>query len=224
MLHTRERVLVVEDNSSFAHVLTRAFRARSFDVVAVSDASGAIAAAAATPIDYIVLDLKLGNESGLSLIRPLLALNVRSKILVLTGFSSIETAVDSIKAGACHYLVKPANIEEIMTGLGLGSTGMAGQTGAPRRNRSRSLDEIEWAHILQTLRDCGGNVSATARMLKMNMRTLQRKIASRKQKTGMANFLKDIRIKAFRKSDVAPPGLRTELTESGRSRQALLPD
>lgn len=193
MRTTSRHVLIIDDDPTFARVMTRAFRKRDFDVISVRDGSGAIAAVAAMPIDYIVLDLMLSNESGLSLIQPLRTLNPDVRILILTGFASTATAVDSIKAGAYHYLVKPASIEEIMAGLGLGSYQETSTAKPPKRRQSRSVHEIEWAHILQTLRYCDGNVSATARMLKMHLRTLQRKIAAKVQEPGKEHFLSDIR-------------------------------
>lgn len=188
------RVLIIDDDPLFAGVLVNAFRARNFEVYSACDSNSAIAAATAMPIGYVVLDLKLGNESGLALIQPLLALNPDSRILMLTGFANTATAVASIKTGACDYLIKPVSIDEIMACLGLSSTNGSGVV-VPLM-REWSLQEIEWGHILRTLRDCDGNVSATARKLKMHIRTLQRKIAMKVRKSEMSYVLADMREKA----------------------------
>lgn len=186
----RERILVVDDDQYFAQVLRRAFVARNFDTVTAHNIDGAILAATTTPIDHVVLDLKLGDESGLSLIKPLLALRPDLKILVLTGFANISSAVDSIKTGAFQYLSKPASIEEILTALGLATPHADTETS---RQVSPTLNDVEWEHIFRVLRDCHGNVAATARMLKMNLRTLQRKIAAKRHEPGMSNILTDLR-------------------------------
>ena len=173
----RKHVLVVEDDPDLARVLIRAFRARRLEAVSVRDPDEAIAAARQQPPDYAILDLRLGERSGLALIRPLKAINPAARVLVLTGYASVATAVDSIKLGACHYMAKPAYIDEIIRALGLEDGGTANDgTAAPEGKRG--FGDLEWKHIQHTLRRHGGNISATARVLGMHRRTLQRKLTA----------------------------------------------
>ncbi|WIM04755.1 MAG: response regulator [Candidatus Nitricoxidivorans perseverans] len=172
------RILIVEDDPDMARVLTRALRSRGFETVSVRDVDAALAAADAAPPDYAILDLKLETGSGLSLIGPLKSINPAVKVLILTGYASIATAVDAIKLGASHYLAKPAYIGEILSGLGIDAVTADNDAGAAIDQEKRySLAELEWKHILRTLSDQGGNVSAAARALNMHRRTLQRKLA-----------------------------------------------
>lgn len=197
----RKRILVVDDEPYFAQVLKRAFVARGFDTVTAHNIDGAITSATTAPIDHVVLDLKLGEESGLSLIRPLLDLRPDLKILVLTGFANISSAVNAIKAGAFQYMSKPASIEEILNALDIAVPHTDTET---FRQVSPSLDDVEWDHIFRALRTCHGNVSATARMLKMNLRTLQRKISAKKCEPGMSSILSDLRDNAAQQ-EINPP-------------------
>lgn len=196
-----KHVLLIEDDPDFSRALERAFRARHFEVASARNVQDALDRAGVRPPDCVVLDLNLDNESGLLLIKPLLRLNPAAKILVLTGYGSTATAVDSIKAGACHYLVKPVYMEEVIAGLGIDSgedsPGIAKANGSERRH---SLEEIEWEHILKALRASHGNVSAAARMLRMHLRTLQRKIASRKN-TDPDFSLEDLRREAANEAE-----------------------
>lgn len=174
----RKHILVVEDDPDLARVLTRAFRARRLEAVSVRDADEAMAAARRQPPDYAILDLRLGERSGLALIRPLKAINPAARVLVLTGYASIATAVDSIKLGACHYMAKPAYVDEIVSALGIAADGTDDEGAAAAASR-RGFGNLAWKHILHTLHRHGGNISATARVLGMHRRTLQRKLAAR---------------------------------------------
>lgn len=175
----RKHILVVEDDPDLARVLTRAFRARRLEAVSVRDADEAIAAARKQPPDYAILDLRLGERSGLALIRPIKVINPAARVLVLTGYASIATAVDSIKLGACQYLAKPAYIDEIVCALGIDGGGAADIDGAVMPGGKRGFGDLEWKHIMHMLRSLGGNISAAARALGMHRRTLQRKLSAR---------------------------------------------
>jgi two-component system response regulator RegA len=191
-MHNKKRVLIVEDNPDLSRVLTRAFRKRNMEAVSVSDPDAALMTATVLPPDYAVIDLQLGEASGMSLIRPLLGINPAARILMLTGYASIATAVDSIKLGATQYLAKPAYIDEIISALGIDP--VAAATAVSTGSARRSLDDLEWKQILTVLRDLHGNVTAAARALGMYRRTLQRKLAARADAEGK-DVLSEIRQK-----------------------------
>jgi two-component system response regulator RegA len=124
--------------------------------------------------DYIVLDLNMPGTSGLVVLPHLLELAPTARLLVLTGYSSIATAVQATKAGACNYLCKPASIDEIIAALGGGTVPQADVAQQPT-----SLNRLEWEHLQRVLQENDGNISATARALGMHRRTLQRKLQKR---------------------------------------------
>jgi len=169
------RILVVDDDVYFASALVQALRRRGYEAEAAGSHAEALALARAASHDAAVLDLKLAEESGLSLIGPLKALLPDIRILLLTGYASIATAVEAIKLGATHYLPKPADADEILAALGRD----AGDEAIVPPDDPMSVDRLEWEHIQKVLAEHDGNVSATARALKMHRRTLQRKLAKR---------------------------------------------
>lgn len=168
--------MIVEDDVTFARTLQRSFERRGY---AVSHASSAIALedviARGTPA-YAVVDLKLGTVSGLACVQRLHALDPAMRIVVLTGFASIATAVEAIKLGACHYLPKPANTDDIEAAFGKAH----GDSAAPIVGRPTSLKTLEWERINEELADNGFNISETARRLGMHRRTLARKLEKRR--------------------------------------------
>ena len=195
-MHNKKRVLIVEDNPDLSRVLTRAFRARNLEVVSVSDPDAALKAASNLPPDYAVVDLRLGGHSGLNLIGPLLVVNPVTRILILTGYASIATAVDSIKLGATQYMAKPAHVEDIALALGIDSAGRSDAAEDVPTRAGRGLVELEWKQILGALRATGGNLTEAARVLGMYRRTLQRKLAARSVVDGR-DFLSEIRKQAL---------------------------
>jgi two-component system response regulator RegA len=172
---TSWRILVVDDDATYAASLARALTRRGHQVQIAANATAALERVRAERFDAAVLDLKLAEESGLGLIPPLLARCPGLRILLLTGYASIATAVQAIKLGATHYLPKPASVDEILAALGHAD----GDTDLPPPPTPLSVDRLEWEHIQKVLAEHGGNVSATARALKMHRRTLQRKLAKR---------------------------------------------
>lgn len=172
------QVLVIDDDPTFNAVLARALTRRGYAVSGATDAATALASALATRPDAVVLDLNLGSSSGLQLIRPLLDIAPDCRIIVLTGYASIATAVDAIKLGATQYFAKPIEVEAIVaafeTPAELEPTGEAEVSSDPL-----SVGRLEWEHIQRVLLEHEGNISATARALKMHRRTLQRKLAKR---------------------------------------------
>ena len=167
--------LVVDDDDAFRDVLAAALRRRGYAVEVAADAANGLDQARREAPDDAVIDLRLGDDSGLGLIEPLLALNPAVRIVVLTGFASIATAVQAIKLGAVHYLTKPADAAEIIAAFGRD----AGDAAVDLAARPTPLDQLAWEHIQNTLAACDGNVSVAARRLGLHRRTLQRKLLKR---------------------------------------------
>ncbi len=168
-------LLLVDDDPIFRDVLATALRRRGFTVRTAHDVASATALAEADPPEYAVVDLRMPGPSGLKLVATLRRLDPETRIVVLTGYASIATAVEAIKLGATHYLAKPADADEIVAALNRGEANPElGVTAQPL-----SVDRLEWEHIQRVLAEHEGNISATARALKMHRRTLQRKLAKR---------------------------------------------
>lgn len=170
-----EITLVIDDDPSFNAILVRTLERRGYTARGAHDAGSALALARELLPPRIVLDLNLNGSSGLTLIPPLLALNPACRIVVLTGYASIATAVDAVKLGAVQYLAKPVEIEAILTAFADDDPDMA----SAASDEPLSVDRLEWEHIQRVLNENDGNISATARALKMHRRTLQRKLAKR---------------------------------------------
>ena len=168
-------LLIVEDDDSFAKALKRSFERRNYRVVLTADISQVQSLADAEAPGYAVVDLKLGNASGLSVVRLLREHDPEMLIVVLTGFASITTAVEAIKLGACNYLVKPSNSDEIEAAFKRTS----GDADVRIASRSTSIKTQEWERIHEVLAETGFNISETARRLGMHRRTLARKLAKR---------------------------------------------
>lgn len=178
-----ETLLVIEDDATFSATLLRALRRRGYTAHAAPTPEAALELARTVATDWIVLDLNLGGASGLGLIPRLRELVPGCRIVVLTGYASITTAVDSIKLGAVQYLAKPVDVDTLLrafhhspeSGDALaGDTPMRGVAAQPM-----SVERMEWEHIQRVLREHRGNISATARALNMHRRTLQRKLLKR---------------------------------------------
>ena len=170
-----EKLLLVDDGEIFCGILARALSRRGLTVSVASDRQTALPTARDIIPDLAVVDLRIGDDSGLELIPELLSVNQDIRIIVLTGYASIATAVEAIKLGAVHYLTKPADADEIMTAI----TRKSGDTNVELRDKPVPLARVEWEHIHRTLAECDGNISAAARRLGMHRRTLQRKLQKR---------------------------------------------
>lgn len=168
-------LLLVDDDEVFCRVLAQALERRGFSVRVAHNVDAGYAAAEESPPEYAVIDLKMPGPSGLELVRRLKALDEHTRIVVLTGYASITTAVEAIKLGAVHYLAKPADADDIM----LAFRRDTGDAGTPVDVIPMSVARLEWEHIQKVLQECQGNISETARRLKMHRRTLQRKLAKR---------------------------------------------
>ena len=175
----RSSLLLVDDDATFCRVMGLALSRRGFAVVTARDSATAARLAAADPPEYAVVDLNLAGDSGLMLIPELLALEPATRIVVLTGYASIATAVAAIKLGAVNYLPKPADADQVVAAF----AAAGGDALMPVNARPLSVNRLEWEHIQRVLRDNGGNISATARQLGMHRRTLQRKLAKRPVKS-----------------------------------------
>ena len=173
---------IVEDDARFAHTLKRSFERRGYEVVlaaGLDDVKGLLAAR--TP-DYAVVDLKLAGASGLACVEALHAHDPDTLIVVLTGYASIATAVEAIKLGACHYLAKPSNTDDIEAAFAKAASGAGGDAAVPLANRPTSIKTLEWERIHETLADTDFNISETARRLGMHRRTLARKLEKQRVK------------------------------------------
>jgi two-component system response regulator RegA len=168
-------VLLVDDDQVFCEVLRRSLERRGLSVRVAHHVSDAEAQARDRTPRYVVLDLRMPGPSGLSLIDTLLGLDARMRIVVLTGYASIATAVEAIKLGAVHYLTKPTDAKQILKAFHQDE----GDARVPVAERPPSVRRMEWEHIQKVLIECEGNVSKAARALGMHRRTLQRKLAKR---------------------------------------------
>ncbi len=170
-----ERLLLVDDDEVFCSVLARALRRHGFDVEVAHDVESGFLAARREAPAYALIDLCLPESSGLVMVERLRALSGDTRIVVLTGYASIATAVEAVKLGAVHYLTKPAEIDDIVQAF----SREAGDVTTPPPPRPMSVSRLEWEHIQKVLMECDGNISQTARRLGMHRRTLQRKLQKR---------------------------------------------
>lgn len=166
------KLLLIEDDEVFSSVVSRSLQRRGFAVQIVSDIEAARMAVSHVRIDFAIVDLNLAGHSSLELIPDLRHNNPDARILMLTGYASIATAVEAIKQGADNYLAKPADIDDILSALGTES----GNRQEVAFQEPMSVRRLEWEHIQKVLLENEGNISETARQLKMHRRTLQRKL------------------------------------------------
>ncbi len=173
------QLLIVEDDDAFARTLGRSFERRGYAVMLASNVEEVDTLLQARSPGYAVVDLKLNGEaSGLACVQMLHRHNPKMLIVVLTGFASIATAVETIKLGACHYLAKPSNTDDIEAAFGRAT----GTTEVELTNRSTSIKTLEWERIHEMLAETGFNISETARRLGMHRRTLARKLGKQQVK------------------------------------------
>jgi two-component system response regulator RegA len=165
-------LLLVDDDEAFLGVLANAMKKRGFTVTTACSAENGFEIAQNDPPEFAVVDLKMAGNSGLVLVRQLASLEAGTRIVVLTGFASIATAVEAIKLGATHYLAKPVDADEIVAAFGK----QVGDVDVALAHNPLSVDRLEWEHLQRVLAENEGNVSATARSLNMHRRTLQRKL------------------------------------------------
>lgn len=175
---TGRRLLLVDDDTVFCEVLAEALARHGYAIDVRHDVPAALARAHAAPPDDALIDLRMPGPSGLTLIRELTAINPAVRIVVLTGYASIATAVEAIKLGAIHYLTKPAGVNDILTALH-DTVVPATAPVAPVAETRPTPERLEWEYLQKVLQEHDGNISATARSLGMHRRTLQRKLTKR---------------------------------------------
>jgi two-component system response regulator RegA len=165
-------LLLIDDDEVFRTVQARSLKRRGYIVQEAESIDSALTLARANSPEFVVLDLKLAEESGLQLIPQLLEIDPGTRIVMLTGYASIATAIEAIKLGAIHYLAKPVDTDQIIAAFAK----TEGDADFPVNADPMSINRLEWEHLQRVLAENNGNISATARALKMHRRTLQRKL------------------------------------------------
>lgn len=167
-----KRILIIDDEEHFAQVLSRSLNRNGYETLYALSHITAIELTKQQAFDWISLDLRLGQESGLTLISEIKELQPQARIVILTGFASIPTAVEAIKLGAFNYLHKPATVKELINAFEDGSN----DSELTIEENPMSIERLEWEHIHRVLHENNNNISSTARALGMHRRTLQRKL------------------------------------------------
>ncbi|WP_218644587.1 response regulator transcription factor [Thiomicrorhabdus cannonii] len=179
------RWLLVDDDATFLQVLRQALQYRQVACDLAETPQQALQLVQSQAYARIVVDLNIDGESGLNLLKAILESRPESKVLILTGYASVATAVEAIHIGAVNYLCKPASVDEIIQAFEWpepeeGSTASENkQTEEDEEFQPMSVKRLEWEHIQKVLMEHGGNISATAQALNMHRRTLQRKLQKR---------------------------------------------
>ena len=167
-------ILVVDDEDFFRERLSKALQKREFQVFSAANYEDALAIVQSNKPDMGIFDLKMPGKSGLELLKDTLSYHPEMKVIVLTGYGSIATAIDAVKAGALSYIAKPADVDDILGAFSKVATEDADSDAdtilAP------SLARTEWEHINRVLHDCDDNISLAAKRLGIHRRTLQRKL------------------------------------------------
>ncbi len=164
-------LLVVDDDQPFRSRLIRAFQHRGYVAVGAASFDEAIALAEMDTPELALVDLRLPGKSGVEVVKTLKSLDPTTTIVVLTGYGSIATAVESVKNGAISYLTKPVDADQILAAFESNGSSLSCAP-APQ-----PLARVEWEHIQRVLADCDGNVSQAARLLGIHRRSLQRKLS-----------------------------------------------
>ncbi len=172
-------LLLVDDDEIFCQVLSKALSKREYNVSVAYDFKQAIKLAEQHHPEFAVVDLRIGNDSGLNVIKSLVKIEPDIRIVVLTGYASISTAVESIKLGAIHYLTKPADVDDILKAF----YHEEGNADINLHTQPMSAKRMEWEHLQKVLHDHDGNISAAARAMGMHRRTLQRKLSKKPVKS-----------------------------------------
>ena len=167
-------LLVLDDDAPLRTRLGRALEQRGFEIVLVGSVAEALAAVKASPPAYAVLDMRLEDGTGLKVVEAVREARPDAKVVMLTGYGNIATAVAAVKSGAIDYLSKPADADDVARAL----LARKDESPAPPEN-PMSADRVRWEHIQRVYELCGHNVSETARRLNMHRRTLQRILAKR---------------------------------------------
>jgi two-component system, response regulator RegA len=187
----RPVVLVVDDDDTYRTALARAFERRGYTALLARSVAEALAHAEQHTVSFASVDLRMPGASGLELVRRLMALHPAAVVVVLTGYGSIASAVEAVKLGARDYLTKPADANDLLRAFGAPAAASSPDSSTARpavpappsaagpddAREVPSLARVEWEHISRVVADCGGNISQAARLLRMQRRSLQRKLA-----------------------------------------------
>lgn len=165
-------LLIVDDDQRFCDRLARAMERRGFNVQTAYTVADGLAQARRLAPNYAVVDLRLDDGSGLQVVQALREARDDARVIVLTGYGNIATAVAAVKAGATDYLPKPADADQVEAALMEGGVALP-----PPPDNPMSADRVRWEHIQRVYEQCDRNVSETARRLRMHRRTLQRILA-----------------------------------------------
>jgi len=169
-----QSLLIVDDDRILRERLARAFAERGFEVRTAEDYDSAMATATQDSPEMAVVDLRMPGRSGLELVRDLKALDPATRVVVLTGYGSIATAIEAVRIGATYYVQKPADADDVLAAFERGASPPL--EGAATDYTPPTLARAEWEHINRVMSDCGGNVSEAARRLGIHRRSLQRKL------------------------------------------------
>lgn len=172
-------VLLVDDDERLRTRMVRAFEERGYEAQQAEGYDGALVIASEESTEFAVVDLRMPGKSGLEVVRELHRIDPATKIVVLTGYGSIATALEAVRLGATHYLTKPADVDEVIAAFDRdhcepGEVLAIGEAEAPE---TPSLARVEWEHIQRVLTDCDGNITKAAERLGIHRRSLQRKLA-----------------------------------------------
>lgn len=172
MSESEKKLLLLDDDVVFCDVLSRSLKRHDYEVTITNTIADAMEKAQQIEFQFAVIDLRIGQESGLEAVQKIIDKLPDIKIIVLTGYASIATAVEAIKLGAVHYLTKPAEVTDIIEGFGK----KEGDSEQQLTDTPMSVKRLEWEHLQKVLKEHDGNISAAARALDMHRRTLQRKL------------------------------------------------
>jgi two-component system response regulator RegA len=172
-------ILLIDDDERFRSRMVRAFEERGYEAEQADGYDAAIAIAASESTEYAVVDLRMPGKSGLEVVRELHRIDPATKIVVLTGYGSIATALEAMRIGATHYLTKPADVDEVIAAFDRGDVAAAAEPPSAQSEtpETPSLARVEWEHIQRVLTDCGGNITKAAEKLGIHRRSLQRKLS-----------------------------------------------
>ncbi|MGC1422229.1 MAG: response regulator [Terracidiphilus sp.] len=172
--HEELSAIIADDDEIFRSRLGRALEARGWEVFLAANTTQALSAAQENAPDLAIVDLRLGGENGLDVVRALRPLDPTMSLIMLTGWGSIATALEAVRGGADHYLTKPVDADQIIAAFKALSASGSNTTRTPK---VPSLAGVEWEHIQRVIADCEGNISQAARALGIHRRSLQRKLS-----------------------------------------------
>lgn len=174
--------LVIDDDAVFARIMCRSLTQRGYHCFIANDGETASVVLQQQPVTRVLLDLRLADESGVSLIQSMLEQSPLLRIVVMTGYASLATAVQAIKLGAWDYLAKPVTIDVVLKAF---EGEVSDSSVNVERLKPTSLKQLEWEHLQRVLSENDGNISVTARQLNMHRRTLQRKLQKKTSQTSI---------------------------------------